>query len=231
MMIFRENLSLMNMNERIPILAIETSDTICGVSVFFDDTHCFTNKIVLKHSHSERLFDAISIVMQQSGVNFVDLKSVAVSSGPGSFTGLRIGMAAAKGICQASMLPIIPVPTFQAMALQIASFLPESSKFVVSNKVGKDELFFAKFFIKSYYDIFQEELKIIRKSDLSALAGNLLIFGNALENDNGIKKISAPDPEYIAKWALIYGSDKEIVNFDYLEPDYLKQFLIKEKKL
>ncbi len=220
----------MNMNEQTPILAIETSDIVCGVSVYFDESRYYSYKIVLKHSHSERLFDAINVVMQQSGVNFVDIKSVAVSAGPGSFTGLRIGMAAAKGICQASMLPIIPVPTFEALALQISQFLPEDSRFVISNKVGKDELYFAKFFIKSYNDIFQEELKIIGKSDLISLSEDLLIFGNALENDERFKKISAPDPEFIARWAIFNGKDKEVVDFDYLEPDYMKQFLIKEKK-
>lgn len=231
MMIIQDILSLKNMNERTPILAIETSDIICGACLFFDESRYYSYKLILKHSHSEKLFDAINIVMQQSGVNFVDIKSVAVSAGPGSFTGLRIGMAAAKGICQASMLPIFPVPTFEAMALQISEFLPENSRFIISNKVGKDELYFARFYIKSYNDIFQEELKIIRKSDLTSESGDHLIFGNALENEDRSKKISAPDPEYIAKWALINGKDKETINFDYLEPDYLKQFLIKEKKI
>ncbi len=231
MMIIQDISKLKNMNDRIPILAIETSDTVCGTCIFFDETHYYSHKIVLKHSHSERLFDAINIVMKGSGINFNDLKFVAVSSGPGSFTGLRIGMAAAKGICQASMLPIVPVPTFEAMALQISQFLPEGARFVISNKVGKDELYFAKFFIKSYNDIFQEELKIIEKTDLSSLTSDLLIFGNALEIDEISKKISAPDPEYIARWAVINGKEKEVINFDYLEPDYLKQFLIKEKKL
>ena len=103
------------MNDLIPILAIETSDNICGVCVYFDEAKYFTSKILLKHSHSEKLFEVISSVVQQAEIEFDEIKSLAVSSGPGSFTGLRIGMAAAKGIAQVLSIPIIPVPTFETM--------------------------------------------------------------------------------------------------------------------
>lgn len=228
-------LILMNMTNYLPTLSIETSDNICGACVYFDDTKYFTSKVILKHSHSEKLFEVINLVMKQAELDFSEIKSIAVSAGPGSFTGLRIGMAAAKGIAQSLSVPIIPVPTFEALALQILNYLPENSSFIISNKVGKDDLYFAKFQINSNNFIFQTELKIIQKADFPKLSNNQLIFGNVNENksqENLLSKtISAPDPEFVAKWAAINGDGKLIFDFDYLEPNYLKEFLVKEKKL
>jgi tRNA threonylcarbamoyladenosine biosynthesis protein TsaB len=223
-------LSLKNMNELTPILAIETSDSICGVCVFFDDNKYFSSKLLLKHSHSEKLFELIQMTLKEAEVNLDEIKSIAVSEGPGSFTGLRIGMAAAKGIAQASSKPIIPVPTFEALALQISNYLPLNSSFIILNKVGKDEMYFGKFQIKGNNHIFQEELKIIQNNQLSSLSDKTLIFGNIVDKEN-INPISAPDPENIAKWAVKFGADKMVIDIDYLEPNYLKEFLVKEKKL
>ncbi len=170
------------MTKYLPTLAIETSDSICGACVYFDVTKYFSAKVLLKHSHSEKLFEVISSVMQQAGIGYKEIKSIAVSAGPGSFTGLRIGMAAAKGIAQVSSIPIIPVPTFKALALQISNYLPENSSFIISNKVGKDELYFAKFYIKSNNYIFQQELKIIQSIDFDSLSDQQLVFGNVNEN-------------------------------------------------
>ncbi len=223
------------MNNILPTLAIETSDIICGACVYFDDEKYFSSKILLKHSHSEKLFENIDSVMKQAGVDFRDIKSLSVSAGPGSFTGLRIGMAAAKGIAQASSIPIIPVPTFEALALQISHFLPTNSTFIISNRVGRDELYFAKFQIKGNNHIFQEELKIIPNSELESLSKGNFIFGNAFENkiiESGKREtISAPNPEFIAKWAALNGNDKITMGIDFLEPNYLKDFIVKEKKL
>ena len=223
------------MNDLIPILAIETSDNICGVCVYFDEAKYFASKILLKHSHSEKLFEVISSVVQQAEIEFDEIKSLAVSSGPGSFTGLRIGMAAAKGIAQVLSIPIIPVPTFETMAMQISTYLPQNSSFIISNKVGRDELYFGKFQIKSNNYIFQEELKIVQKSEFNSLSKNQLIFGNVVDINSDLiskqKNISAPDPEFVAKWAVENGDDKKVFEFDYLEPNYLKEFLVKEKKL
>lgn len=223
------------MTDLLPILAIETSDNICGACVYFDDAKYFSSKMLLKHSHSEKLFEVINLVMKQAEIEFSDIKSLAVSAGPGSFTGLRIGMAAAKGIAEASSIPIIPVPTFEALALQVSKYLSEDSSFIIANKVGKDEVYFGKFYIKSNNPIFQQELKIVQNTELINLSDQQLIFGNFnrsnLTQKKNLKTISAPDPEFVAKWASLNGDNKEVVDFDYLEPNYLKEFLVKEKKL
>jgi tRNA threonylcarbamoyladenosine biosynthesis protein TsaB len=70
-------------------------------------------------SHSRRLLGSLEAMMGAAGVAWADLDAVAVSQGPGAFTGLRIGMAAAKGIAMAADLPLIGVATLDALALQL----------------------------------------------------------------------------------------------------------------
>jgi tRNA threonylcarbamoyladenosine biosynthesis protein TsaB len=222
------------MNNFLPLLAIETSDSICGACVYFDESKYFSAKVILKHSHSEKLFEVIQSVLNQASISQNDLKVIAVSNGPGSFTGLRIGMSAAKGLAQALSIPIIPVPTFEALAFQISKYLPEDSSFAISNRVGRDELYFAKFQIKGNSYIFQEELKIIPISEIFLFAKGMNVFGNIGEANSTdkiiLKHISAPEPESIAEWALKFGADKIVYDIDNIEPNYIKVFIVKEKK-
>jgi tRNA threonylcarbamoyladenosine biosynthesis protein TsaB len=222
------------MNDIYPILAIETSDSICGACVYFNEEKYFSSKLILKHSHAEKLFEIIGSVLNLALITQNDLKSIAVSSGPGSFTGLRIGMSAAKGIAQALSIPIIPVPTFEALAYQISRILPDKLLFIIANKVGRDELYFAKFQIMGNNYIFKEELKILPLLKFSSLVKDVPVFGNVITLDTDInidvKNISSPDPEFIAKWASNFGLNKIISEIDFIEPNYIKDFIVKEKK-
>ena len=223
------------MSEFLPLLAIETSDNICSACIYFNDEKYFSTKVILKHSHSEKIFDVIDSVIAQSGISKNQIKSIAVSAGPGSFTGLRIGMAAAKGIAQTLDIPIIPVPTFEAFALQIIQYLPDNASFIIANKVGRDELYYAKFQIKANNYIFKEDLKIVPISDFLILNTKEKIFGNLDKNITGeildITKISAPDAEFVARWAANSDLKNLHSGIDYIEPNYLKDFIVKEKKI
>jgi tRNA threonylcarbamoyladenosine biosynthesis protein TsaB len=222
------------MNDIYPLLAIETSDSSCGACVYFNEEKYFSSKLILKHSHAEKLFEIIGSVLNLALITQTDLKSIAVSIGPGSFTGLRIGMSAAKGIAQALSIPIIPVPTFEALAYQISRILPDKFLFIIANKVGRDELYFAKFQIMGNNYIFKEELKIVPLLEFSSLVKDVPVFGNVVTLDTDInidvKNISSPDPEFIAKWATNFGLNKIISEIDFIEPNYIKDFIVKEKK-
>lgn len=223
------------MSELLPILAIETSDSICSAALFYSKEKCFSAKITLKHSHSEKLFEVIETVISEANIKKDQIKSIAVSSGPGSFTGLRIGMAAAKGLSQSLNIPLFLVPTFEALALQIANLYPEKFEFIIANKVGKDEVYFAKFQIIANNYIFKQELKIIPITELKLLTENLMIFGNVDFNSLGltenVNSLSSPDAEQVAYWASLFGKSVNATEIDYLEPNYLKDFVIKEKKI
>jgi tRNA threonylcarbamoyladenosine biosynthesis protein TsaB len=220
-----------NTNNLSPLLSIETSSSECGACVYFDNEKFYQTFIRHKNIHAEKLFETIDSALKSAQINQEDLKAIAISNGPGSFTGLRIGMSAAKGIAYGSSIPLIPVPTFEALALQIVKNLPENSTFAIANKVNIDEVYFAKFQIKSNNYIFVEKLQIMSYNDFLISSKDVLTFGNASrkkESDwNYKKEIFAPEPKYVAEWAVTCGSDKILQDIDYLEPNYLKNFTIK----
>ena len=214
------------MNKITPVLALETSDKICSICLFLDSNEFFSVETNQLHSHSEKLFEQIEIIQLHSGISLSQIKSIAVSIGPGSFTGLRIGLSAAKGLIEGLKIPLIPVPTFEAFAYQISSFLPDGSRFYIANRANKDECYFAKFFVKGNSYIFDEELKLISQSELKELK-DPLIFGNLNKNP---LRISSPSAEFIARWANDFGIGKLMTDVDFLEPNYIKDFIVKEAK-
>ena len=210
-----------------PILAIETSGNLCGAVVYFDHTKYFEIVINFKNSHSTLLLDIIDRALNCAGIQLKDLDCIAVSSGPGSFTGLRIGYSAVKGLAFGNELMVSPVPTFEALALQLSHILPDESEFIIANKVNVEEVYYARFHIKSNNYIFVENLKIINVSELSEKTKGYLVFGNAFKKDD---EYSTPRPIYIAEWCRTKGSELKTFEFDFSEPNYFKNFIVKESK-
>jgi tRNA threonylcarbamoyladenosine biosynthesis protein TsaB len=98
------------------ILCIETSSTVCSVAIFSEQSLLSIEEHAVSNSHSVLLIPMIDAVLQKAKIGFDELKAVAVSAGPGSYTGLRIGVSTAKGFCDALNIPLIAVPTLEAMA-------------------------------------------------------------------------------------------------------------------
>jgi len=97
------------------LLAIETSGSVCSVAVSIDGALAASIEIIRPNVHDAKLADLITQVCIGADVAVRDLSYVAVSSGPGSFTGLRIGVSMAKGLCVASKAELIGVPTTTAL--------------------------------------------------------------------------------------------------------------------
>ena len=107
------------------ILLIETATVVCSVALAND------NKILAEvhseepNAHSSKLSPFIEQIFAQCGKKVSQLDAVCVSSGPGSYTGLRIGVSTAKGLCYALGKPLLAVPTLQGMAAQYYAMHPE----------------------------------------------------------------------------------------------------------
>lgn len=111
------------------LLNIETATTNCSVSISRNG-ECIGLKedYDKKYSHAERLHVYIDDVLNEANLSIKDLDAIAVSKGPGSYTGLRIGVSAAKGLCFALDIPLISVSTLEALARQVNA----ESGFIVS---------------------------------------------------------------------------------------------------
>ncbi len=102
------------------VLGIETATLVCGAAVAADGRVVAEESLAERAVHAEKLFSLIDAVCVRAGCAVAGLDGVAVSAGPGSFTGLRIGLSAAKGLVFASGRPLVAVPTLEALALRAA---------------------------------------------------------------------------------------------------------------
>lgn len=100
------------------LLGIETATHSCGAALTHDEALVVEYRSALKNAHGRLLTIAVARLLADAGWQSRDLDAIAVSIGPGSFTGLRIGLALAKGLALAHDLPIIAVPTLEALASQ-----------------------------------------------------------------------------------------------------------------
>jgi len=98
------------------ILAIETATTLGGAAVTEDDTLLAETRIDMSMAHSERLMVLVDRVLKDAGVTMEVLDGLAVSIGPGSFTGLRVAVSTLKGLTTFKPIPVAAVPTLEAMA-------------------------------------------------------------------------------------------------------------------
>ena len=98
------------------ILCFETATSVCSVALTENGEIISFREINEGFSHAEKLTVFISEVLNEAGIKVKDLQAVAVSSGPGSYTGLRIGVSVAKGLCLAVDKPLLSISTLEAMA-------------------------------------------------------------------------------------------------------------------
>lgn len=103
------------------ILGIESAALAASVAIIDEDVTIAEYTTNFKKTHSETLLPMLDEIVKMTGISLKDISAIAVSGGPGSFTGLRIGAASAKGLGLALDLPLIHVPTLAAMALNIYS--------------------------------------------------------------------------------------------------------------
>lgn len=97
------------------LLGIETATAVCGVALLRNGALAAERWVDERYAHAERLFGFLDEVLDESGVRLRDLHGIAVSIGPGSFTGLRIGLSVVKGLHVAAGIPVVAVPTLSAL--------------------------------------------------------------------------------------------------------------------
>ena len=113
---FCKSLHLMSHNHNSPILLINTALEEASVGIAMDGKLLNQMLNPIQKEHASFLHPAIQSICKNNGITLKDLKAVSVINGPGSYTGLRVGLSAAKGICYANQLPLIGINTLAWMA-------------------------------------------------------------------------------------------------------------------
>jgi tRNA threonylcarbamoyladenosine biosynthesis protein TsaB len=220
------------------ILNIETATTNCSVSLSKNgDTILLKEDNNTSYSHAERLHLYIDYVLREAGLDSSDLSAISISQGPGSYTGLRIGVSAAKGLCFALDIPLISIPTLESLAHQV-----KLNKGCIIAMLDARRM-------EVYSAVFNSELKQIRETQAQIL--DETSFAKYLEKGlvyfigNGVNKTKAliqhPNAQFINDRlpsandmsALAYYKYKisDTEDVAYFEPFYLKDFVaLKPKK-
>jgi tRNA threonylcarbamoyladenosine biosynthesis protein TsaB len=129
------------------LLAFDTSMAACSAAVWRDGVLARRFQ-AMSRGHAEALFPMIREVMAEAGISFADLHAIAVTRGPGSFTGVRVGVAAARGLALAADRPVIAATSLEVIAHGVAQWLtPEQARepFVVAMDARRGELYCQQF--------------------------------------------------------------------------------------
>ncbi|MEX2116008.1 MAG: tRNA (adenosine(37)-N6)-threonylcarbamoyltransferase complex dimerization subunit type 1 TsaB [Bacteroidota bacterium] len=127
------------------VLGLETSSGVCSVGLADDHGPQRSETLVAGTVHSEKLLPLIQSLLDAQRIGFSQVDAIAVSSGPGSFTGLRIGFSAAKGLCHSIAKPLIVVPTFQALAQSAMQAVPSAENILVALDAKKGDFYVGLF--------------------------------------------------------------------------------------
>ena len=215
------------------ILNIETSTTNCSVSISNKGNLILENEINDgNYTHSTKLHSLISNLIEKSKISLSKISAIAISKGPGSYTGLRIGTAAAKGLCYALDIPLIAISTLKILANKLKV---QNGLIVPVMDARRDEVYSAVFDSKLNI-IKKPKPEIIQNNSFLDIAkkGKIYLVGSGQEKCN---RIINDNPNLVYSEDKIFPSSLEMIelshdmfldlNFEdiaYFKPDYLKDF-------
>ena len=124
-------------------LAVDSAGKAAGIAILRDEALIYESYLDAGLTHSETLLPMLKSALAATGIAPAEINLYAVSAGPGSFTGLRIGMALAKGLALPNQTPCIGVSTLEALALSV--FVPQGSIVVAAEDARRGEVYYAAF--------------------------------------------------------------------------------------
>ena len=221
------------------ILCLETATPVCSVALNDGCCSIALRETEGQNAHSEKITNFIREVMETANIGYNQLDAVAVSKGPGSYTGLRIGVSTAKGICYAADLPLMAVDTLEAMAYgmkaKLGSQMSDSDLLIPMIDARRMEVY-AAIFDAHLNKIHDTEAMVIDENAFAELRQNhrLWLFGDGapklskvFENQPNINIINGfrPSAAYMLPLAEKALKAHDFVDVAYFEPFYLKDFI------
>lgn len=221
----------MKSGKKYKILSIETSGSVCGAALSVG------REIVAEFSyrgsnlHDRLLAESVKRLLDDSDIKFGDLDAAAVSSGPGSFTGLRIGASLAKGICFDGKIRLIAVPTMQSLAFAASEFArPLGYEKITTLVYAYQNIFYSQEFDPNGAPIGEI---LVEEIEGKACGKSPLIIGPGLAQFPELKRFESLDELSAAKIAKlawgIYERGEFVDPADFV-PNYSQDFVPKTSK-
>ena len=223
------------------LLCIETSGKNCSVALFEGLQLVSIREVHTEQfSHSENLHVFIEQVLKESNLQPKAIKAIAISAGPGSYTGLRIGVATAKGLCYGWDIPLIALPTLRILAEQVTYEFTDIEYIIPMIDARRMEVFTAVY-SHDFSPILGERAEILTEStfDTYLNKGKTIFLGDGMTKFQAICKHKNayfwenkfPSAKQMGRLALEKYQTQAFEDIAYFEPFYLKEvYLVKSNK-
>lgn len=215
------------------ILSIETSTSLCSLALHEQGKLLAVAEVAMEKSHSKNIIPLINELYEATGKKMSETEAYAVSMGPGSYTGLRIGVSTAKGFCYAGDKPLIAVNTLEAMAMKVSHYQTEAVLLCPMIDARRMEVYTALY--KSGKEVKATEAMILDENSLSEYSSEKVIcFGNGSDKFRELAKSQGnimfldavnPSAEGVGILAWKKFQEKKFEDVAYFEPYYLKEFV------
>lgn len=214
------------------ILSIETATKNCSVALSLNGETILCKEIAeTGYSHAEKLHVFIGEVLNEAKIDFKNLSAIAVSQGPGSYTGLRIGVSAAKGLCYSLNIPLIAIDTLESLAYKITI---QEGLIIPMLDARRMECYTA-IFNSNYEKVRAIQSEIIDENSFQDIQETIHFVGDGadkckliLTNEKFIfhDEVVFPSANEMSPIAFEKYKKSDTVNVAYFEPFYLKDFMM-----
>ncbi|MCP2045580.1 tRNA (adenosine(37)-N6)-threonylcarbamoyltransferase complex dimerization subunit type 1 TsaB [Pontibacter sp. HSC-36F09] len=220
------------------LLALETSSNVCSVALYKGADLLGASELQIEKSHSSHITVMISQLVENCGYNLHDLSAVAVSGGPGSYTGLRIGSSTAKGLCYSLDIPLLEVSTLYGLAKQAIDGVPNAQDYLFCPMMDARRMEVYTCLLNSRLEEQMPVTPIVldEQSFQEQLAQQpIIFFGNGAFKFKKLQEGSVnalfidsiqPSAKPIGQLALVKYEQQAFEDVAYYEPFYLKDVYI-----
>ncbi|WPR73907.1 tRNA (adenosine(37)-N6)-threonylcarbamoyltransferase complex dimerization subunit type 1 TsaB [Algoriphagus sp. NG3] len=220
------------------ILSLETSTPICSIALHRSGGLIGEQSLDVPGAHSEKLMGMIDDLLKEHRLSISEIDAIAISEGPGSYTGLRIGTSVAKGLAFAREIPLIAISTLAAMAFGASSMMQDKGAIVAMLDARRMEIY-RQVFDADLNPIFKLDSEIVDAGSYPELlrSGKLYFVGDAVKKVSEV--ITHPNAvfldvqisaEYIGSLAFEKFQRGEFADVAYFVPNYLKEFKALQSK-
>ena len=216
------------------LLHIESTSTVCSVAISKDAELLSLKELNNGYTHAENLHVFIEQALNECCLKANDLNAISISSGPGSYTGLRIGFSAAKGLAFALNIPLITIDTLKALSAGAIQLIKEEAVFIPMMDARRMEVYCAAY-DNNLKEVLPVQALVLNEDSIKVFEQNkpLYFYGDGMPKAKELLQL-LPKANFIEN---VYASAtnmmtlafekynvKDFADVAYSEPNYLKEF-------
>lgn len=216
------------------LLHIESSSTVCSVALSDDDNLVALKELNNGYTHAENLHVFIQELLREQNLKASQLSGISISSGPGSYTGLRIGFSAAKGLAYALNIPLITIDTLKALSVTALETIKKEGIFIPMMDARRMEVYCAAYDTQ-LKEVIAPKALILTEESIREFSFNkpIFFFGDGMPKAKSLAENLVhshfidnilPSAKALVKLAFEKYQARDFTDTAYSEPSYLKEF-------